>query len=280
MLNYLKLISSSIILIMMSFYTIAQDMTVMSYNIRYDDKSELGWDARKDILISLVAYHRPHILGTQEGLIHQLYDISNGLKGYERVGVGRDYGDDRGEHTVIYYDTQLMDIITHGTFWLSETPDIPSRGWDAALNRTCTYAILEYRQTGKQVLVFNTHFDHMGKEARLKSAGLILSKINDINKANLPVVLMGDFNLEPTSEGIVLLQSELQDAHLESDAVHHGPEGTFNAFDTKSPSNRRIDYVFYKNTHLKVSREAVFTDSFYGLFPSDHFPVYVEFYFK
>jgi endonuclease/exonuclease/phosphatase family metal-dependent hydrolase len=120
----------------------------------------------------------------------------------------------------------------------------------------------------------------MGKEARVRSAALILSKIKEINKANMPAILMGDFNLEPSSEGMVLFNSELQGAHLAFDAVHHGPEGTFNAFDIKNPSNRRIDYVFHKNSQLKVLREAVFTDSFDGIFPSDHFPVYVEFDIK
>src|SRR5690606_30892427 len=176
----------------------AQTLEVMTYNIRYDNPGDAPnhWDNRKEFLISQLRYHAPDVLGTQEGLVHQLRDIDRGLANYAYFGVGRDHGDEKGEFTAIFYNTDKLELISESTFWLSPTPDIPSKGWDAALPRICTYGIFERRVDGSRFMVFNTHFDHVGTKAREESSKLILEKMKELNSGGLPTVLCGDLNLE------------------------------------------------------------------------------------
>lgn len=256
----------------------AQDLGLLTYNIRYDTESdgENRWENRKDFLIGQLQFYRPAIFGTQEGLIHQLQAIRDGMEGYAFVGKGRDDGGEEGEFSALFYHKGTVNLLESQTFWLSETPDTPSLGWDAAIKRVCTYGLFELRETGKKFYVFNTHLDHMGEMARTESVKLLLREIDRINKSKLPVVLMGDFNLEPEHEAIRQLSEKMDDSRILAGENAFGPEGTFNSFSVTMPVGRRIDYLFLSPGDFKLHRYAVLTATQEGRHPSDHFPVYVD----
>ncbi|WP_420603033.1 endonuclease/exonuclease/phosphatase family protein [Flagellimonas sp.] len=259
-----------------------QTLDVMSYNIRYDNPKDSlnSWEHRKDFLISQLNFYAPAIFGTQEGFVHQLKDIEKGLSNYSFFGVGRDHGDERGEFTAIFYDKKQFELLKEDTFWLSPTPEKPSKGWDAALPRICTYGLFKTIQEGKKFYVFNTHFDHVGKEARTQSASLILNKIKELNSKNLPVIVLGDFNLEDNSAGIQLIANVLSDAHILAGKNAFGPRGTFNGFNFTQHVTRRIDYIFVADQSFKVLKSGILSDSQSCRYPSDHFPVLVRLEFS
>jgi endonuclease/exonuclease/phosphatase family metal-dependent hydrolase len=153
-----------------------------------------------------------------------------------------------------------------------------SKGWDAALNRVCTYALLKDKQTQLQFWVFNTHLDHIGEEARTQSIALLLSKMKSLNTHGDTAFLMGDFNSEPTEERIVNLQKQILDCRNLSETLPFGPSGTFNAFHHDQAVTKQIDYIFMsKDKPLRVLKYAVLSDSKDLKYPSDHLPVYAEF---
>lgn len=260
----------------------SQTIDVMSYNIRYDnpDDKPNNWDNRKEFLISQLNFYAPDVFGTQEGLVHQLKDIDAGLEDYTYFGVGRDHGDDRGEFTAIFYNKEKLNLLEQSTFWLSETPTIPSKGWDAALPRICTYGLFENKEDGSKFMVFNTHFDHVGVKAREESSKLILKKIKELNPDNLPVVVTGDFNLESDSPGVQVILTQMADAHLAAGENAFGPEGTFNGFEFNEPVERRIDYIFVSADRIEVLKSAILSDSKDCRYPSDHLPVFARLKFR
>lgn len=253
----------------------AQPLTVLTYNIRFDNPADGddAWPKRRDFLAAQLRFHAPDVFGIQEGLHSQVSWLETALPAYARVGVGRDDGREGGEYSAIFYRRDRFRALQSGTFWLSPTPDTPSRGWDAALPRVCTYALLRDSLNGRSVWVFNTHFDHIGVEARRNSAALILQKINEKNPEGLPVVVMGDFNAEPGEAPVATLKTALADAREQSAEPPFGPDGTFNAFKFHEPVTRRIDYVFVSAGRLKVLKYAVLSDSRDCHYPSDHLPV-------
>ena len=255
----------------------AQTVKVMSYNIRLDHAGDGDnrWDNRKEQLAGQVKFYEPDFMGVQEALPNQMAYLSLQVNNqYDAIGVGRDDGANKGEYSAIFYNTQKYKLLRQSTFWLSETPDVPSTGWDAALNRICTYGLFQDKQNGKKIWVFNTHFDHVGEKARAESAKLILQKIKEVNKDNLPYVLTGDFNLEPDSEPVTIIKQQLTDTKDVADLIF-GPEGTFNAFEFTKPVTRRIDYIFVPKS-MKVKKYAVLSDSQNCRYLSDHLPVYAE----
>jgi endonuclease/exonuclease/phosphatase family metal-dependent hydrolase len=255
----------------------AQTVKVMSYNIRLDHAGDGDnrWDNRKEQLAEQVQFYAPDFLGVQEALPNQMEYLSESFKGqYKSIGGGRDNGTDKGEFSAIFYNNKKYKLLSEKTFWLSTTPDVPSVGWDAALNRICTYGLFQEKQTGYKIWVFNTHFDHVGEKARAESAALILKKIKEVNTENLPFVLTGDFNLEPDSKPVAILKEHLKDAKDVAGLVF-GPEGTFNAFEFTKPVTRRIDYIFVPEG-IKVKKYAVLSDSENCRYLSDHLPVYAE----
>lgn len=256
----------------------SQSLKVMTYNIRLNIASdgENAWPNRKGFLSSQIQFYEPDIFGIQEALPDQITDISNALKQYANVGIGRD-GEGKGESSNIYYKKERFKVLETQTFWLSETPGEISKGWDAALNRVCTYALLSDKTTGKRFWVFNTHLDHIGEIARTKSIKLILSKIEAVNRPDYPVIFMGDFNSEPGTERIISLKKEMIDSRSASKNAPFGPSGTFNGFKHNEPVTHLIDYIFIsKNEKLKVLKYAILSDSKDLKYPSDHLPVYVE----
>jgi len=166
-------------------------------------------------------------------------------------------------------------LLQSDTFWLSKTPEKPSKGWDAALNRICTYGLFKSDKTGDKFWVFNTHFDHKGSVARLNSAQLILDKITALNKNKYPVILMGDFNDTPDKAPIKLLKNTLTDAKAIAKNTFKGSGGTFNGFNNLQ-TKTRIDYFFVKK--VKVLKYTHITQmSANNKFVSDHFPIFIQF---
>lgn len=270
-----------LITILFSSAISAQNLKLMTYNIRLDVASdgENAWSNRKEFWVSQLNFYEPDIFGIQEALPNQVTDITALLPKYNHVGTGRD-GIGKGESSNIFYKKDRFKILQQNTFWLSETPDQISKGWDAALNRVCTYALLKDNQSKKIFWVFNTHLDHIGELARTNSIKLILSKIKELNTKNYPVFLMGDFNSEPTEERIVNLKKEMSDSSEVSEEQPFGPTGTFNAFKHNEAVTKRIDYIFLsKDNPYKVKKYAVLSDSKDLKYPSDHFPVYIELQF-
>jgi endonuclease/exonuclease/phosphatase family metal-dependent hydrolase len=180
-----------------------------------------------------------------------------------------------GEFCAIYFDTTRYKIRNNSTFWLSETPDAVSVGWDAALERICTYGLFDDKNSGEKFWVFNTHFDHLGVIARKKSSALILKKIKEINTQSLPVILMGDFNSISDSEPIKILKKDLIDALQISLDILKGPQGTFNDFDEMLPIDNRIDYIFTKNVKV-LSYRHIDDRLNNNRHISDHLPVMIE----
>ena len=273
---YQRIISVFILLtITSSIYS--QQHTIISYNIRYDNNWDIenSWEIRRSNIIQILIKYSPSIIGIQEGLLNQVQYIDNSLINYDYVGVGRDDGKEKGEFCAIYFDTTRYVLLKNSTFWLSETPDTISVGWDAALERICTYGLFKDRITKKEFWVFNTHFDHMGIIAREKSSGLILKRIKKINRQSLPVILMGDFNSIPNSPPLKEIVTELSDALQISLQKLHGPGGTFNGFNEDLPIEKRIDYIFTKN--LKVLSYTHVNDRLENnRHISDHLPVMIK----
>lgn len=256
----------------------AQKLKLMTYNIRLDLASdgENAWPNRKEHWASQVTFYEPDIFGIQEALPHQVTDIAALLANYSYIGIGRD-GIGKGESSNIFFKKKRFKVVQESTFWLSETPDTISKGWDAALNRVCTYALLEDTKTKQTFWVFNTHLDHIGETARTNSIQVILSKIQQLNTKNYPVFFMGDFNSEPTEDRIIKLKREMQDSRDICKEKPFGPSGTFNAFKHNEPVTKRIDYIFLsKDNPFIVEKYAVLSDSKELRYPSDHLPVFIE----
>jgi len=250
----------------------------MTYNIRldYPKTGENTWDLRKDFLINQILTNDIDILGIQEGMPDQLSYMDSIMTDYNFVGVGRDDGKNEGEYSAIFYNTEKYQILEQNTFWLSETPDTPTLGWDAACKRICTYALIREAKSANHFWVFNTHFDHVGEVAKQKSADLIIDKIKNLNSQNFPVVLMGDFNLEEDSKEILLISSYLSDSKMSSKSQSKETAGTYNAFDITKSDYPRIDYIFVSDKTLEVDNYRVIKDTYNNKFPSDHFPVCVD----
>ena len=259
----------------------AQEIKVMTYNLLNDNNpsdDENAWSQRRETLVNQIRFYAPDVFGTQEGLEHQLQYMDESLKDYKYVGVGRADVMEKGlgEFSAVFYNTKKYKKLSDGTFWLSETPYKPSRGWDASLNRICTYILLQDKADGTKFYLFNTHFDHKGKEARKNSAELIIKKIKEINKSNLPFFLIGDFNLTPEEAPIQFISKELNDSKSISKQPPFGPDGTFNGFKVCQAPKHRIDYIFVSKNNINVNKYAVLANVKDVKYPSDHFPVLIE----
>ncbi|AYO58514.1 endonuclease/exonuclease/phosphatase [Chryseobacterium sp. 6424] len=259
----------------------AQELSVMSFNIRLalDSDGENAWAHRRPDVLELLNYYEPDVLGVQEALPVQMRHLRDGLKNHSAIGVGRDDGADAGEYSAIFYNHRKFRMMASGTFWLSETPDKPSKGWDAAYNRVCSYVLLKDKKSGKKFWAFNLHLDHVGNVAREESARLVLQKIQALNTKNHPVILTGDFNLTDDTPPIKLLSENLKDTYRHCAKPPYGPSGTFTAFNTQKPAKERIDYIFTKGFGCKSHR--IINDRRENLlYPSDHFPVFATLKFE
>lgn len=256
----------------------SQNLTLMTYNMRLDIAvdGDQDWSHRKDFFTGQIKFYEPDIFGVQEATPTQVTDLSLLLTEYAHVGIGRE-GIGKGESSNIFYKKDRFKVLRQDTFWLSETPDSISKGWDAAYHRVCTYALLKDLKTKSKFWVFNTHLDHMGEIARTKGIELIVSKINELNTDQLTVFFMGDFNSTPDSARIQSLKQLMNDTSDISEAKHFGPSGTFNGFKHDVPVTTLIDYIFIsKESSFKIIKHATLSDSVDLKYPSDHLPVYIE----
>jgi endonuclease/exonuclease/phosphatase family metal-dependent hydrolase len=256
----------------------SQNLTLMTYNMRLDIAvdGDQDWSHRKDFFTGQIKFYEPDIFGVQEATPTQVTDLSLLLTEYAHVGVGRE-GIGKGESSNIFYKKDRFKILRQDTFWLSETPDSISKGWDAAYHRVCTYALFKDLKTKAKFWVFNTHLDHVGEIARTKGIELILSKIKELNSQNLSVFFMGDFNSTPESARIQSLKQLMNDTSDISETKHFGPSGTFNGFKHDVPVTTLIDYIFIsKESAFKIIKHATLSDSIDLKYPSDHLPVYIE----
>jgi len=267
----------NIIIVFLSVAMQSQSYKVMTYNIRLDLASdrENAWSFRKEKVSNLILYYEPDIFGIQEGLPNQVYYLDTLLQNYKVIGQGRD-GGQNGEQSSLFYDSNRFEVVNSGTFWLSETPEKISKGWDAQLNRICTYALFKNKKTYDYFWVFNTHLDHVGQLARVKSIVLIDEKITSLNAQNYPVILMGDFNSTPASEQIQFLNERYVNSKQAAKVVYNAT-GTFNGFEFQKPVTTEIDYIFFSRKGFVIKKYAILTDSADCKYPSDHFPVLVEF---
>ncbi len=229
-------------------------ISVMSFNIRYNnpDDKENWWEYRKEDIGKMIKYYQPDILGIQEGLKNQVNFLDSSLSDYKFVGVGRDNGIDQGEYAAIFYNTEKIEFIDTKTFWLSETPDLVSVGWDASLGRIVTYGAFKDRMSNDTIFVFNCHYDHLGKLARQKSSELILNIIQNMYIETERIIVMGDFNCEPNRKPIKILKTIFDDSYEISFRTPYGPIGTFNQFDPAKEITLRIDYIFTRNLNVEI----------------------------
>ena len=255
---------------------------IISFNVRYSSAPEIDgdnrWELRRDASVKMVAKHKPLVMGLQEACPEQIDFLDLNLTGYKHIGVGRDDGKRAGEMMAIYYDTTRLTLLDSGTFWLSETPEKVSIGWDAACNRTCTWGHFKVNDTGFEFLYFNTHLDHLGSQARKNSIKLIVAKMTELNPDNVPVFLSGDFNSTTDDPIFDPLKASLKDAR-EVSAISD-KNITYNGFGkvTDNPDARKewvIDHIFFSGVNPMAF---MVLNGNYGVpFISDHYPISFKF---
>lgn len=259
-----------------------RSVRVMTYNIRFDNPGDgvHAWPHRKERVAGLIRVYDAEIVGVQEALQHQLVELTALLPGYEWVGVGRN-ADGGGEYSALLYKAEAYELVSSNTFWLSEQPsEAGSQSWDAALPRIVTWARFRELNTGAQFLVMNTHFDHMGEEARAKSAQLIVEQASRLSEG-LPLILMGDLNTTDSDRPYEILSKatlkdgrRLLDGFYGSEQEHYGPQSTWTGF-TELVPNRRIDYI-WASDDLVIKQHAILGDRNETGYPSDHLPVMAD----
>ena len=250
------------------------EIKVMSYNIRLSSgtikaDSIYHWEHRKQASLNLMHEENPTVFGLQEACPDQMDYMVENLPEYGYIGVGRDDGKRKGEFMSIFYKKEEVEFIDGGTFWLSETPDQVSKGWDAACFRTCTWAILKKKDTGKKFVYMNTHLDHMGKVAREESIKLIVERAEKLTGGKLPVFITADFNSRTTDKIFKPMLEAMLDARAEAPVTDD--RGTLNCWGT-TPPGVVIDHVFYRGA--EAQKFEVLRDKDYGApYVSDHYPV-------
>lgn len=276
-----------LLILLLPDLAMSQSLQVMTYNIRFDNPEDgvNRWELRKENVLALLEKYQPDVLGVQEALHHQLTDILKARPDYAIAGVGRDDGREKGEYSAILYKKEHFRLLTEDTKWLTEnTPDVPgTKGWDAALPRIFTVALLEHRQSGKELLFVNTHFDHVGRLARENSPRSITTYIRGFragaeirtgSKETLPVVVMGDLNSAVSEPGYQLFLKPDKDLILRDSRPEGDLRGTYCTFRVGEPC-RLIDYIFHSAEWRAVNYQII-PDHDGAHYPSDHLPVLVR----
>ena len=252
------------------------EISVISYNIRLGSANDgtNSWAFRYPATAMMLQDQHPDIFGVQEALPEQVnyilscFDGRRGNISYKSVGVGRDDGKKKGEHMSIFYDSRKIKLLKWGTYWLSETPEKPSRGWDAACYRTATWALMKDKESGKLFYYVNTHLDHKGKEARVKGLALIVERIASMNPENYPMILTGDFNVGPDNPCLKSLEGKMLSAR--ESAASSDSKPSFNGWGKKYTV---LDYIYYSG--FSECSEFLTVDKPYmdRKFISDHYPI-------
>lgn len=253
----------------------ADDLRVMSFNIRYGTANDGkdAWPTREKLVLDVIRKYQPDLLGTQETLPFQAEYLQSQLPEFSYVGWSRDTSPN-GEQCGVFIRTDRFDVVESGQFWLSETPEEKfSKSWDSSLPRVATWVRLKDKLSdGRQLLFMNTHFDHRGVEARRNSAMLLRRRAAEM-AADQPVVVTGDFNCDEGSEPWTELVNDkmLKDSFREFQPEKAGNEGTFHGF-TGQPGDARIDWIL-STKHFTATETQIDRTNDSGRFPSDHFPV-------
>jgi endonuclease/exonuclease/phosphatase family metal-dependent hydrolase len=254
---------------------------VMTYNIRLDLASDGAdaWPNRRAMVAALIGYHAPDLIGLQEVLQHQKQALEADLPAYAFIGAARDDGRQAGEYSPIGYRRDRYRLLASGTFWLSPTPAVPGKGWDAAYPRIATWARLVERRGGRRLLMVNTHLDHVGLTARLEGARQLRGWIGAQRAKGEAVVLTGDFNSMADSDAYRTIVAPgpgaLADTLRLTRTPHYGPAGTFTGFKVTQAQAGAIDHIFVSDG-VTVLRQATLTDQTAGRLPSDHYPVLAD----
>lgn len=246
---------------------------VISYNIRCGSMTDENdgtnsWKYRYPTSAMMIDDQKPDIFGLQEAKPDQMQYMKEYCLGYKSVGVGRDDGKKQGENMAIFYNKKTVSLLKWGTFWLSETPDVPSKGWDSACKRTATWAIMKHKASGKKFFYVNTHIDHRGVEGQRKGTELLAAKIKELNTEGYPVIVTGDFNMEPDNANIVAFGKEFYNARkmaskTDDSFTYHG----------WGRAAETIDYIWFKGFGSCTEYETI-TKPYGGRnFISDHYPV-------
>lgn len=257
------------------------EITWSTFNIRYDNPYDSlnSWTYRKDTVANFIKAQNLDIVGMQEVLHHQLEDLKARLPEYAEVGVGREDGKTQGEYAPLFYKKDRFELLDNNTFWLSQYPDsVGFIGWDGACTRIATWAKLKDKTNGKIFMAINTHFDHVGTEARKKGALLIIEKIKEI-VGDQPAVVTGDFNVSDQSEAYQAITGNsfvLKDAHKTA-LQQEGASYTFHDFGRiPDDSCEKIDFIFV-TPQIEVQRSYIPEENRKAKkFLSDHNPEIVH----
>ena len=254
------------------------DLKVMSYNIRMGVAKDgtNSWEYRYPATAMMLKDQMPDVFGVQEAFNFQIKFIEENFTDYDSFGVGRDNGKSEGEFMSIFWNKKTVKMIKGGTFWLSETPEKPSKGWDAACKRTATWALMKDKNTGKLFYFVNTHLDHKGAEARRKGLELIVSRIDEINPKGYPMILTGDFNIKPDNEALVGLEQRMQSARKIAPKTDNN--ATFNNWG-KAKSDMVIDYIYVSGFSACPEYHTIMEKYGTWKYVSDHYPIYAKLIF-
>lgn len=249
----------------------SNELTIGTYNIRYynagDEERGDVWVTRCKVMCDQMNFEAPDAIGAQEVTYKQLVDMLAELDGYSYIGCGRDDGNKEGEYSCIFYKKDCLELLDNGTFWLSETPDKVSFGWDAACRRVCSWGKFHLRNTDFTFYHFNLHMDHVGVVARREGAKLVMSRIRSIAQG-MPVILTGDFNVDQNNEIYTIFsQSGLLNDSYESARLRFAENGTYMAFDSNAKTDSRIDHIFVSPS-FTVDRYAVLTNGYWTSEPN------------
>ncbi len=248
---------------------------VMSFNLKFaSEQAPHSWPQRRPVLAGLLREEQPTVLGTQEGLHDQLRDIEHDLPGhYDWIGEGR-AGGDQDEYVAVFFDTRRLEPLAHRHFWLSDTPEVAgSRSWGNETVRMVTWVRFRDRRTGGELVVLNTHFDHLSEKARVRSAELVRDTVAAF-PPGLPVIVTGDFNApaeHAAAYSVLTGDAGLTDTWVA--APERGPlYATWHGYYPVIPDGPRIDWILTRGP-VSVRAVGINTYSRDGQFPSDHLPV-------
>lgn len=270
------------LIVMANSSSFSQMLKVMSYNLRLDTPYDSinQWPNRIDKVVALITQYTPDIIGVQEALHHQLQDLLKKLPDYSYCGVGRDDGKEKGEYCAILFRNNRFGLLHNSTFWLSETPEVPgSKSWDAAITRIYTIGRFFDRDTKKEFLMVNTHFDHVGKTARSVSSKLMKAYLAGMKAggSTAPVIISGDFNSEPNEEPYLnMVDEQFKDFILYDSRPSTSTAGTYCGFSVGSMPCKTIDFIFHTKEWVTRNYQVI-TDNDGTYYPSDHLPVLVDF---
>ncbi len=271
------------------------ELTIISFNIRQSgaDDGHNSWQYRKEATSSMINIIRPELFGLQEATLEQVTYIAENCPEYKWYGVGREDGKLEGEIMAIFYKREVFNLLDSCTYWLSETPDTPSLGWDAAYKRTATVCYFEHKTSEKKFYYVNTHLDHIGIEAQQNGLKLIINNLSQINPEGHPLILSGDFNMIASTPAILDMENIMLNTRKVAPQTDY--HATFNAWNKdlqsaaigdnlkeRSADELIIDYIFYtpRDSAMCIEYRTI-TESFANIpFISDHYPIFTRLILK